>query len=60
MDFKNNRINRANITKAYNALFARSMSAKELLLKSREKQPYKRFTNVNMFHRGSAHFYKLP
>jgi len=60
-NFNKNRIDRADITKAYNALFSgRDISTKELLSKLREIQPYDTFTKDNMIHSGNAHFYKLP
>jgi hypothetical protein len=60
-DFNKNRIDRSIIRKAYNELFSgRDISTKELMSKLREIQPYDTFTEVNMFHSGNTHFYKLP
>ena len=59
-DFKHyDRINRANITKAYNKLYQDNLSPKKLLSKLRAFQPYHLYQDSNKIHIGSAHYYKL-
>jgi len=59
-DFILGRINRANITKAYNALYqSKHISAKELLNKLRALYQSHIFTDANMTHSGNKHFYRL-
>ena len=58
-DFRESRINRANIAKAYNALFAKNISSKELLKKLRAIEPYHIFIENNLSHSGFKHYFNL-
>lgn len=59
-DFRNGKVNRANITKAYNTLFSgKNMTSKELMAMLRELQPHDIFTSGNMSHSGNTHYYHL-
>lgn len=59
-DFKKGLIDRCNITKAYNKLFSnKRMSAKELLSKLRQTQPYETFSLDNMYEPGNHHYFIL-
>lgn len=58
-DFKKGLIDRANITKAYNALFSKNITAKELLSKLRQIKPYETFSLNNMYEPGNYHYFIL-
>ena len=58
-DFYQGKINRANIAKAYNALYpSKKISSRDLLNKMRAIHSVA-FSDANMFHSGSKHFYRL-
>lgn len=59
-NFKKGKIDRADITKAYNELFSgKNITAKELMARFREFKPYDQFTEQNMSHSGNSHFFHL-
>lgn len=58
-DLGKSRIDRANIAKAYNILFSKSISAKELLKKMRSIEPYHVFQVDNLSKIGSKHYFNL-
>ncbi|QOY51351.1 hypothetical protein [Candidatus Sulfurimonas baltica] len=59
MDFNCYKINRANIKKAYNALYQANISSTSILSKLRAFKPYHLFTDDNKSHIGSTHYYNL-
>lgn len=59
-DFMENKINRANIAKAYNLLFSKKMSSKEILKELRTIPPYEIFSEKNnLKHSGNNHYFSL-
>ena len=59
-NFQKGKIDRIDITKSYNTLFSgKSMTSKEIMAKLREFKPHNIFTDENMSHSGSMHYYHL-
>ena len=59
-NFNRGLIDRADMTKAYNALYSgKNISTKDLMAKLRELKPQDIFTDENMSHSGSIHYYHL-
>ncbi|MDY0122964.1 DUF5906 domain-containing protein [Sulfurimonas sp.] len=58
-DFRDSKINRANIAKAYNALFSKNLSSKEILKRLRAIEPYDTFPKITHSHSGEKHYFNL-